>query len=448
MENIILDNIPTDIKPSEEKPEIVDYEKVLDVALKIGIGILSSGGSVSRVEIAVDRICSAYGVEEVSCAAFPSMVIGSIKLTSGREYSLMKRVTSTSNNLILLERYNQLSRDICKEKYPPDEALKKVQALANSKSRNKWVTIIGAGLVSACYSIFFGGDFADLIPAFIVAFLMAGLNELLSTRALNIYATTFILSFVGGIASISICKLCVLCGLQCHGSLVIIGSIMILIPGLMLTNAVRDLFTGDIMSGTSQITNALLLTVVIAAGYAVALLALRPITDFVIAAPRTGWRYYLYFLGSGLAGMVGVSEFFNLNPKRIGWALLATAPTLGVYLLMNYLLPGQTFVNIFITSLFASILSEVLARAIKTPATVIIIPSIIALVPGSSLYYAMEALVKGNVSEASSNAVTCILTLLALAVGICAATVVFRIISPMHFAIKRKKNKANTIRKD
>lgn len=440
MENIILDNIPANEGVSEEQNKIA-YEKVLDLALKIGVGILSSGGSVSRVETAVDMICTAYGVEEVSCAAFPSMIIGSIKLKDGSDHSLLKRVYSTSNNLARLEKFNQLSRDICREKYAPDEALRMVFELNSSRHRNKWITIIGAGLVSACYSVFFGGTAADLIPAFIVAFIMAGINELISTRSLNAYATVFLLSLIGGLLSTSICKLCVLCGLICHGSVVIIGTIMILIPGLMLTNAVRDLFTGDIMSGTFQITNALLLTVVIAAGYGVALIILRSIADFVPVPIRGGWVHYVYFFVSGMAGTFGVCLFFNLNFKRLGWAFLATLITLGVYIGVDYLAKGQTFLIVFVTALFAAVFSEILARLIKSPATVFIIPSIIALVPGSSLYYTMEAIVQGDVAEAGSKGLTCVLIILGLAVGLCAATVLFRIISPVKLMFY-KKNKA------
>lgn len=447
MENIILDNIPVGRKSGENDGEI-DYEKVLDLAMKVGIGILTSGGAVSRVEIAVDRICSAYGVEEVSCAAFPSMVIASIKLASGHEYSLLKRVPACTNNLALLEKYNQLSRDICSKKYPPSQALKMYDDLTRAQNRNRWFTIVGAGIVSAGFAMFFGGDFADLLPAFLVGFAMAWVNELLSTRSLNVYATLFILSVFGGLLGISLCKLCTLCGLRCHGSMVIIGSIMIVIPGLMLTNAVRDLFTGDIMSGSFQIINALLLTAVIAAGYAVALLALKPITDFAEIPVREigSASYYLFFIGAGIAGTLGICAYFNLNLRRLGWAMLATVPTLGIYLLMEYFLRGQTFVNILITSLFASVAAEILARAIKTPATVFIVPAIISLVPGRSLYYAMESLVRGEFEAAGSNGITCVLTILGLAVGLCAAAVLFRVIMPVKDAFTKKKNKQNTVK--
>ena len=188
----------------EPKP---DYEKVLELALEVGVGLLSCGGSVSRVETAVDRICVAYGAEEASVAAFPSMILASLRDHDGHEHSFMKRVYATSNNLALLEKYNQLSRDICAHKYPVDEALKMSFETAHAKPRNKWVTIVGSALVAGIYSIFFGGTIADVLPAFLVAFGMAGVSELLSVRSLNVYATTFLLSLMGGILSVSLCKL-------------------------------------------------------------------------------------------------------------------------------------------------------------------------------------------------------------------------------------------------
>lgn len=421
--------------------EEINYEGVLQLALEVGVGILACGGSVSRVETTVDRICRAYGAEEVNAAAFPSMIIASARTKDGHEYSYMKRVYATSNNLALLEKYNQLSRDICAKKYPPAEGIKLSNGLMRAKPRNKWITVIGSALVAGTYSIFFGGDIVDFLPAFLVAFVMAGLNELLSTRSLNAYATTFILSLVGGVLSVSLCKLLCICGLTVHGSRVMIGTIMILVPGLLTTNAVRDMFTGDLMSGTFQLLNGVLITLVIAAGYGVAVLMLSPIADFVEPVARTGWRDYLYFLISGTLGAAAVCLFFNMKLKRIGWAVLASLMTLGLYVGVKFgFSETEVFMPIFIATLFAAILSEIFARLIKTPATVILVPPIIAFVPGSSLYYTIQALVEGEAAVASSWGGTCLLTWLALAVGICVATIVFRLFAPVK--LKFRFNKA------
>lgn len=434
-----------------------EYAKVLELALDVGAGILSSGGSVSRVETAVDRICRAYSAEEANVAAFPSMIIASIRTPEGLEHSYMKRIYSTSNNLARLEKYNQLSRDICREKYPVDEALKKCVELTCSKTRNKWVTIVGAALVSGIYSIFFGGTVADVLPALIVAFGMSVLNELLSKRSLNAYAMTFLLSLVGGILSVSLCKLLNIIGLPCQGSYVMIGTIMILIPGLLTTNAVRDMFTGDLMSGTFQLLNGILLAVVIAAGYGVSILALSPIADFVKFAPYTGWynlsqadeKWFkaLMLMISGSLGSVAVCLFFNLNLKRIGWAFLASVLTLGVYVGMLEAFRynnDYVFLIVLIPTLFAAILSEIMARTIKIPATIILVPAIIALVPGSSLYYTMEAIVSPKMATmpASEWGVICLLTLLGIAVGICTATVLFHLFSPVKLKYYKKSKTA------
>lgn len=431
----------------------IDYDGVLELALEVGAGLLSSGGSVSRVETAVDRICTSYGAHDVSVAAFPSMIQASLRSPDGRGHTFVKRVYSVSNNLKLLEAFNQLSRDICKNKYPVKEAQKMCFDVIHSKHRLKWVTILGSGLVAATYSVFFGGTVADCLPALLVALAMAGLSELLSTRSLNVYATTFLLSLFGGMLSISLCKLLVIIGLPVHSDLVMIGTIMILIPGLMSTNAVRDMFTGDLMSGTFTLLNALILTVVIAAGYGVSVFILNPIAtplDFVTRTPEE-WQYYFYILLFGTLGAGAVCLFFNLRLKRIPWALLASLGALGVYVGLNAALPADmgntaTFFSNFLATLFAAIISEILARVIKTPATVFLIPSIIAFVPGSSLYKMMQAIVNGDLASAGSNGATCLMSLLGIAVGICAAAVLFRLISPVKLKYY-KKNKMSMMRK-
>lgn len=430
----------------EQTENKINFEKVLDLSLQIGVGLISSGGSVSRAETAVDRICTAYGAEEVNVAAFASMITASIRTPDGHDYSFMKRVYSTSNNLALLEKFNQLSRDICANKYPVDEALKMSYDLYKKPSKNKWIAIGGASLVAGAFSVFFGGTIEDFLPALLVAFAMSGLSELLSKRSLNVYATTFLLAVVGGMLSISLCKLFNLMGLNCHGGMVMTGTIMILIPGLLTTNAVRDMFTGDLMSGTFLLLNGLLLTVVIAAGYGVSMIILKPITDFVVLVPYAEPLKTIVLAISGTIGAVAICLFFNINFKRMGWALMATVLTMGVYIGIVAWLPDNIFLNTLIPTLFAAILSEILARFIKIPATVILVPGIIAFVPGKSLYETMEALVQGDLATAASSGRGCLLTLLGLAVGICVATVLFRLISPVKLKFY-KKNKMAIIKK-
>ena len=75
-------------------------------------------------------------------------------------------------------------------------------------------------------------------------------------------------SFVGGALS----ELCAHFGL-CHNmDMVIIGTIMLLIPGLTIGTSVRDMLCGDIVTGSIRFIQSLLLACVIAFGYGVAML--------------------------------------------------------------------------------------------------------------------------------------------------------------------------------
>jgi uncharacterized membrane protein YjjP (DUF1212 family) len=78
---------------------------------------------------------------------------------------------------------------------------------------------------------------------------------------------SLISSFAAGILSV----LCVKVGFGHHVDKIIIGTIMLEIPGLSFGNALRDLLCGDTLAGTMRLIQAILQTLMIALGYMAAL---------------------------------------------------------------------------------------------------------------------------------------------------------------------------------
>ena len=247
------------------------FDKVLAVAIEVGCGLLSCGCPVGRVELAVEYICNAYGAAAVSVSTFPSMIIAGVRIADGSQVSQLKRVYSISNNFAKMEAYNQLSRDICAKKYPVDQAAELVSALRTSHNPSKLITALSAGIGAAAFTVFYGGSLIDAIPGGLVGGLMAYLSCIFARLAFNSYARTFMLSLIGGVLSTFLCWLITLTGLTCHLSTVMMGTIMIVIPGLLLCNAIRDLFSGDTYSGTSELLNAIITTLAIVAGYGISM---------------------------------------------------------------------------------------------------------------------------------------------------------------------------------
>lgn len=424
MENIIEDNI------NGAKGDRHHFDRVLALALNIGIGLLSCGASVSRVECAIERICIAYGATEVNVFALPSMVECSIRLADGGEASQLKRNFSVSNDMKRMEMYNQLSRDICSENLSVEEAERRYKELSAAPCRNLPLMVAGGGVAAGAYTVFFGGDLIDALPATLIGALMSYLNVVLSRRNFNGYARTFMLSLIGGVLSVLLTRLLILCGAACNVSMVMIGTIMVVVPGLLVCNAIRDLFAGDLYSGAFELMNGALIILAIVAGYGASLFMLRDVVVYIETPLRTGWLYYAYAVSTCIIGSGGFTLMFNCSVKKLFVAMFNIIATFVLYLVIKAFIVDE-FASVLIATLFAATAGEILARVFKAPSTIFMVPAIMVFVPGGSLYYAMEALVAGNSALAGSYAKSAGIVILGLAVGISVITAVFQLIHPL-----------------
>lgn len=424
MDNIIVDNTAVIADDRHH------FDRVLALALNIGTGLLSCGASVGRVECAIERICMAYGATEVNVFALPSMVECSIRLADGGEASQLKRNFSVSNDMKKMELYNQLSRDICTEKLSVEEAEERFKRISSTPCRKVPVMVVGGGAAAGAYAVFFGGAPIDALPATLIGLLMAYLNVVLSRRDFNGYARTFMLSVIGGVLCVLFSRLLILCGAACNVSMVMIGTIMVVVPGLLVCNAIRDLFAGDIYSGAFELMNGALIILAIVAGYGASLFMFRDLVVYVDTPVRVGWEYYLFAVSTCIIGSAGFSLMFNCSVKRLAVAMGNIVATFAVYLVMSAFVQDE-FLNVLVATVFAATAAEILARVCKAPSTIFLVPAIIVFVPGGSLYYAMNALVSGNSALAAQYAKIAGVVILGLAVGISVITALFQLVHPL-----------------
>jgi uncharacterized membrane protein YjjP (DUF1212 family)/uncharacterized membrane protein YjjB (DUF3815 family) len=432
-EEIILQNIAADKE---------HFDMVLSLALDLCGGLLTCGASVNRVEIACQKICLAYGAEEVNVFAFPSVIQASIKLSDGGEVSQMKRIYSSFNNFHKLEVLNQLSRDICSKKYEVAEARRILDEVLQNKYYSLPIVVAGGGIAAGAFTVFFGGSVIDAIPAALIGFLMTYLNFVLSGREFNGYARTFTLSVIGGICSALFSWILGLCGVACNCSMVMIGTIMVVIPGLLVCNAVRDMFAGDLFSGSFELLNGILTTLAIAAGYGASLFALKSIANLTEVVPRTGVEYYVYIMISCIIGSGGFSVMFNCHIKRLLIAMINIIVTFVIYLLMEAYV-GDLFMDVLVATLFAATAGEIMARVFKAPSTIFMVPAIMAFVPGGSLYYAISNAISGSSELAFSWGKAAGMIFLGIAVGISVITAIFQLIRPVKMRIDLMFNQNN-----
>ena len=123
---------------------------------------------------------------------------------------------------------------------------------------------------------------------------------------------------------------------------------------------------------------------------------------------------------AGVVGTVGFAILFRLKPLHWIYAGLV-----GLFACISYFVVFNTTGDVFFANLFGAFvcafISEIFARIAKTPTTVFVLPGIITLVPGSTLYYTMSNLLNEKYVEAGENLLVTITVAVAIGGGIIAA---------------------------
>ena len=241
-------------------------EQLLTCALDIGENMLISGAEIGRVEDSIRLICSAYGCLRTDVFTITSSIVVSIEDTERRFYTQSRRITGTQTNLTRLDRLNALSRRICAEKPDYETVQASLEKILQQRRYPLWLEILCSAMIGGAFAVFFGGGLADAtVAAVLGAFLRVttfGLGLIHTNQILVNVIATFCLSVLA--------ILSVRWGLGGDANKIIIGNIMLLIPGIALTNSLRDMISGDIMSGLLRFFDAILVAAAIAAGYILA----------------------------------------------------------------------------------------------------------------------------------------------------------------------------------
>lgn len=241
-------------------------EQVLTCALDIGEHMLISGAEVGRVETAIRYMCTAYGCKRTDVFTITSSIVVSVTDWEDNPATQTRRITGTQTNLTRLHKLNALSREICATRPEYDAVQQKLQAICQEKRFPLWMEALASALLAFAFAIFFGGSLSDGLLASILCFGLRFLVWLLQKAEMNAIFVNAVAACLLSLVAIPLGRL----GLCQDVNKVIIGNIMLLIPGIALTNSLRDMISGDIMTGMLRFFDAVLGAAAIAAGYILA----------------------------------------------------------------------------------------------------------------------------------------------------------------------------------
>lgn len=240
-----------------------DTKDCVVLAVSVAEGMLRSGGEAYRAEECCESILRACGAENISVVTITTAIMVSADL-DGKHRTEIISVKSRGTDLDGIERYNSISRRISAGTLDVEGAFAEIEA---KRTVSPWHQLLFGALSSACFTFTFGGSIKELLPVFIAA-LAAQLFLLLSNK---IEGNGFIATMGACMITAAIARFSVWLFPSLNQEAIIVSGILSMLPGLAMTNALRNIIHGDIISGLTRGTEALLTAIVIAAGVVIAL---------------------------------------------------------------------------------------------------------------------------------------------------------------------------------
>ena len=239
-------------------------DKILHLATLTGYYVLCCGGETYRVEDTICRILSNYKMENVNAFTSPTVVIASC-MYEGKTYTKVLRVNDRSADMDMMDKLNQLSRD--SKDIDVDEFERRLNKIILSENKEDIKTVLFAGLVAFGFTLFFKGSIIDSMFSFLLGSIVKILIIFLKKKEINNFMITLVASFMITISSLFLKSN----NLIASKDIVIIGTIMLLVPGLAITNAIKDFLSNDLVSGTTRAMEAFIIAIFVAVGSGLAL---------------------------------------------------------------------------------------------------------------------------------------------------------------------------------
>ena len=221
--------------------------KLINLALDAGEIMLKNGAETFRVQDTMQRILSVSGKEKIEALAMCTLLMVTLPREEKGPLSMARAVKNRDLNFEKICAVNDMSRAFVSGKISVTEALDHCQEIHHAPNFKFSTRVLGYAISGAGFAFMVGGSVQDFLVSFVIALLMGGL--------------------VTGLAA------CMAHALLPATRLdkLIIGTMKVLLPGLALSKAMRDLLEGNLISGNSKVVEVLLIACSIAAGVAVAL---------------------------------------------------------------------------------------------------------------------------------------------------------------------------------
>lgn len=244
---------------------MVNQKKLLAMAVYAGEIMLKNGAETYRVEDTIYRLCKSRDSLQVEVFVTPTGIFSSLD-KEGEDIddliTYIKRIKSRSINLNRVSEVNDFSRRFVDSQMTIEEGMQQLKEIDLLAAYPLKLQALLGGVASGFFALLFGANLLEFMAALITSIAITYSIHLLNRMEFNLFIT----NIAGGVIAALGAILFGYIFPTIDVNMVIIGAIMVMMPGVAMTNAVRDSIAGDLVSGLARGAEALLIAVSIAFG--------------------------------------------------------------------------------------------------------------------------------------------------------------------------------------
>jgi uncharacterized membrane protein YjjP (DUF1212 family) len=411
-------------------------KKILILALYAGELMMKSGAEVYRVEDTIIRICKACKIDYVECFATTTGITLSLDKggADSEMHTFIKRIDSISIDLERVSMINDFSREFTTTDLSVDDGFERLREIAAKPTFSLPLRILGAALVGAFMCPYYGGNISGMF----ISAAAACVGYLIFYVANNLKLAGFIRVFISCLgSSLAVLALSNITARDYTPAL-ILSAVTIFMPGVAITNAARDLLSGDMLAGVARATDAAITAIAISGGAGV-IAGIWTFAGGVYSGNRVDFPLPLFFV---FGFIMTVGFCLQLNAPRRHILLASVIGGVGMVVLIGGPRLGYgSLLTVLIGTCIIAILSEIASRAGRDATIVFIIPGIIPFVPGLGLFEATSAILANDAALGMEKGASTLLYAGSIAISLIVVATGARLIRELIMRIKSKKSK-------
>lgn len=246
----------------------VTLEQLAEIAITAGYIMLRNGAETSRVEATMGHIARSCGAVNVESFVIPTGVFLSVTSADSRTITSMRRIADRTINLDRIAKVNELSRRLVEKRISYSVAKNILASIAKERTGFPLIhTVVASGMLGGGFAVLQNGGLAEIFIAFNSAMIVRFIAHIVTHAG----GVRFMFEFLGGMFAALAGVAAALARPEWNHEIMISGGIIPLVPGVAITNAIRDVIAGELLSGISRGLEAALTSIAVAMGVVIIL---------------------------------------------------------------------------------------------------------------------------------------------------------------------------------